>query len=154
MTKLVAANYRIVSRSDGKSAIEFSDPTRTLEVEFPTVALMGLAHSLRKVAHEAQIPLTRHRTTGQMRLTGPQLPPLSRTGGNMSQGSQFGVNISADFEVLTTWFNIPNTEGSGSTTFEASLTLEDSEKLAENLATAIAIAKRKPAAPAGGVTQH
>jgi hypothetical protein len=144
MSKLIASTYRIISNTQGRSIVEFTGANRSVAVEFPTVALMGLAHQLREAAHSATIPLTRRRTTGQMRLIGPAVPPLEDTCGSAPPDSQFGVELSADFELITTWFNIPNTQGSGGTRFEMASPIEDAEKLAADLTKAVAVAQTKP----------
>ena len=69
----------------------------------------------------------------------------------MPPGSQFGLEISADFELITTWFNIPNDDGKSGTRLDVGLLLADAEKLASDLGKAITLAKSRPTASA---TQH
>lgn len=146
MPKLSAKTYRITSKLDRKTVIEFNGSDQRFEIEIPTIALMGFAHAVRKAAHDARIPLSKRSSTSPRSLSGPNLPPLEDVSGNMPHGSQFGLEISADFEVINAWFNIPNAVGGGGVRMDVGLTLADAKSLAADLGKAITIAKSRPSA--------
>ena len=141
--KLVASQYRIRGQTNGRSILNFyGDNGKDVEIEFQTIALMKLAYELRKAAHGSPIPISKRSAAGGRRsLSGPNLPAAVDPAGTLHPNSQFGVEISADFELITTWFNVPNPTGGNAKRCVIGLALVDAEKLAGDLSKAIDLIK-------------